>query len=450
MPTPESLLQQACEAAEVALEDLATWARLDAQRLQSAVAGGVRLSASELDQCARVLGLRLDDLLAGEGGRAPMTLLLRDANGLALDLRTVLSAEMQDALGEFQRVVRDVDELERLLELGRITFARLPTSPAPPGVHPGDHRARLLRQALGLGEDPIPSMRALAERCGVAIVWVTNDQVDQSVDGACTAEPRPAVLVNLPEGGQAAPWRMRITLAHELGHLFFDVGAGAPRALLSPAGRAPNLDEIERNARALAACFLAPTEGVRRLASSLDPTSEAAIVAVGSMFGVGRTVAINRLHHVFGLSADQRDHMERRAGTNYQGNFADDQPPQHLGFRGDPLRTLVERALERRKIGAGRARALLGLSASEPLPFVRLGAELCAPSLPAEGRILREVYRYLADRGSDLIAGPPSLVDGRWRVPLREGGGDSAGHLFVSLGGVVEGVRADSTSERPR
>ena len=133
-----------------------------------------------------------------------------------------------------------------------------------------------------------------------------------------------------------------------------------------------------------------------------------------------------------------------KADTNYQGNFSDDQPPLHLGFRGEPLRGLVERALESGAISAGRARSILGIGPMEWLPFPRLGDAICGPSLTLEAHVQREAMRYLAERAPSLTAGPPELVRerGAWRVPVLVGGlGDPCpglrGYLWMTAAGAV-------------
>ncbi len=445
MARTETLLQAVCTSAGVGPEELAVWARVDPTRVRSALSGGVRLSTSELDGCARVFGLRLDDLLAGEQGRAPMTLNLRATTGGSLDLRGALSLELQDLLGDLQRLVRDIDELERVLRVRRPALPSVSVRRAPTQLHEGDLRARAARDALGLDDGPIASMRALVEGCGIAVVWVTTDQVDRGIDGACVLVPRPAILVNLLEEGNAYPWRVRTTLAHELCHLLFDLDGDRGRALVSPAkARDPRLEEIERTARAFGPCFLAPTEGVRKLVAGLDPSSEDAIVAVGVTYGVGRTVAINRLQHIFGLSPEQRAAMEGRAGQVYQGNFAEDQAPLHTGFRGEPLRGLVERALETDLINPGRARTLLGLPATETLPFPRLGPDLCRPTVTPEEHMAQLATRHLLAHYEGRFAGDAVRVDNGWRVQVFQGpiGGRAAvqcGHLLMSAAGIVEG-----------
>lgn len=77
MDSPAVLVRLARETAALRPEQLAAWARLDLGRLNDLEEGRASFTWRELDGCARVFGLRVDDLLDGEAGRAPMTLLLR-------------------------------------------------------------------------------------------------------------------------------------------------------------------------------------------------------------------------------------------------------------------------------------------------------------------------------------------------------------------------------------
>jgi Zn-dependent peptidase ImmA (M78 family)/transcriptional regulator with XRE-family HTH domain len=420
-----TILRQARQESGLSLDDLATWSRLPADRLRAAEEGCQRLSAEDVDRVARVFGLRVEDLLTGEAGRAPMTVLLRGETGLAQDMRAVLTTEIDEGLGEFQRVVRDVADLENALHIERAKLPRIDASRCPSTMHPGEHRARRVRESLGLGPAiAIPSMSKLAEALGVCIVWVTHAQVDKEVDGACTMAPRPAILVNIPEAGNLYPWRVRATIAHELGHLLFDLTPGTPVAVSLDRKRQPaHLDEVEQNARAFAACLLAPTEGVRAIVGGLDPSSELAIEFVGKSFGVGRTLAINRLQKVFSLTDDTRMRMTQRSGRAYAGNFAEDQPPEMVGFRGEPLFGLVRRALDQDVVSASRARRVLGLSPFDPLPFDELSdPSLQQPILGKPHELVRKAAAYLAEQQRAAVPGPPALIDGEWHIPLTESG----------------------------
>lgn len=448
------LLREAREAASVSLEMLSRWASVDMEELRAAEEGTGPATAQLMDRCARVFGLRLQDLAAGEAPRAPMTLWLRSSAEEALDERAILTTEVHEALGEFQRCVRDVHELESLLRERAPDLPVLSCGPCPDAVHLGDHRARCLRTYLGAGNEPLASMRTIAERLGVRVVWVTEDDADRLVDGACVRVPRPAILVNVLEPGRY-PWRGRITLAHELGHLLFDLADPKRQVFVSaPSTRSPHrFEELEQVARAFAACFLAPTEGVRDAIRGMDPTSEQAVRKVGSLFGVGRTVAINRLHHVFGLSSSQREAMERRLAEPYRGEFDGDQPPEPLGFRGQPLVDLVRRALEAEAITEGRARSILGIPAVEPLKLPDLVARdsLVTP----ENRAIRTALAWLEEHEPkhQLVPGMPERDGSGWRVPLFDGGIGAqeprlCGTLWVGSDGVRDERRSAPSGEK--
>jgi len=309
-----------------------------------------------------------------------------------------------------------------------------------------------VRAALGLGDDPIASMCELVRDLGVAVVWVTSEQVDTSVDGACTRAPRPAILVNLLEEGATWPWRARVTLAHELGHLFFDATHRDRQVLVSPSGRSlpRSIDHLERIARAFAACFLAPTSGVRRVVNGRDPTSEEAISAVGTTFGVGRTLAINRLRHVFGLRESQRSDMELRAAQAYAGDFSADAPMLPHGFRGQPLLGLLRRAVVAQKISPARARRMMLLSPTTPLPFADLGVVARAP-LAAEALAMRRANEYLAEHHPGLMAlGAQRDSTPGWRVPIAPSSVGRAlpatGFLTVADDGSIANEGLESTA----
>ncbi len=440
-----AILRAAREAAGLSSSLLARLATLSERAVTDAEDGRIELSAVELDRCARVFGVRLDDLLDGQAGRSPLSILLRSSlQDQAIQLQEIVAIELHDGLGEFLRVVRDIADLEALLSLTAAPLPKLSPLPSRPGEHPGEVLARTLRAHLHLGIEPAPSMRTIVEReLGIRVVWVTEDHLDRSVDGACTLEPRPAVLVNLLEP-ERFPWRTRTTLAHELCHLLFDEEMQTRRALLSPHGRGVadlRLERVEQRARAFAACFLAPAEGVRRAVGSADPTSEEAIRIVGSTFGVGRTVVINRLQHVFGLSDDQRRAMAMRADQRYEGHFEGDSVTEPLGYRGGALCSLTRDALLAKKISRTRARRLIGLTPADALPFPELDPTVLAPLVTAAEQMRRRADVLLSrmSEGS-LLAASAELEGDTWRVTVIGGGVGARepaerGHLLLSRSG---------------
>ena len=216
------------------------------------------------------------------------------------------------------------------------------------------------------------------------------------------------------------------------------------RALVSPHGkpRSGMLDGVERGARAFAACFLAPGDGVRAAVGSGDPTTEDAIHAVGSRFGVGRTVAINRLQHVFALSDDQRMAMATRPEKPYEGDFEGDAVDEPLGYRGGALLRLVHDALAHGKLSRTRAHRLLGLGVDEELPFPDLDPAVRAPLVSASERMRRRVDAILAADAErmELLGSSAERVGDKWRVSVVAGGVGArevvnVGHVLLSSSG---------------
>jgi Zn-dependent peptidase ImmA (M78 family)/transcriptional regulator with XRE-family HTH domain len=442
------ILKQALEAAKLSLEDLAAWSRIDEQVLHEVIAGQTRLNAKQLDRVACVFGLRFEDFLRGDAVSAPMTLFLRSASEQNLDIRSVLTTEVDLALGEFQRVVRDISDVETALGISPPTLPSIPDRLNASQIHLGDHQAQRVREYLNLGLSPIPSMKSLVESLGIRIVWVSQDQVDRLVEGACIGDPRPVILVNLIEEGKK-PWHVRTTLAHELCHLLFDMKQKNRQVLVSrDERRLPQwYAAMEQNARAFAACLLAPTEGVKHVVSGghFEPTSELAIRAIGEYFGIGRTVAINRLQDTFRLTDEERADMERRKflgqAKPYQADFSADAPPEEIGLRGEPLRSLLVAAVGSEKLLPDDARKMLGIGMQEPLPFKHLPELLTAPTMSMDHWIMRMVAVYLAHVRSEWswVPGNPTKNGDVWEVPVLEGakGFVVCGKIIIDRNGQV-------------
>lgn len=163
---------------------------------------------------------------------------------------------------------------------------------------------------------------------------------------------------------------------------------------------------------------------MRHAVASTDPTSEEGIRIVGSTFGVGRTIAINRLQHVFGLSDEQRQAMATRADRPYEGRFEGDSVDEPLGYRGGALVGLVRDALLGGKLGGTRARRLLGLTPADALPFPEVEEAVRAPLISAAERMRRRADALLlADPSRDgLIAARAELKDDAWHVSFVSGG----------------------------
>jgi Zn-dependent peptidase ImmA (M78 family) len=433
-PAADSV-RRAREAAALSRAQLAAWSRLDLERLNDLEEGRAEFTWRELDGCARVFGLRVDALLDGHAGRAPMTLLLRsDQDESSLEVQDYLTVDSCELLGDFQRALRDIADLEQELCISRPAFPTIRKGTRRAERHPGESLARTARGELGLGDDAIPSMVELLRALGVYVLW--ESKTERSLDGACARLPVPGVLVVLEEDFPA-PWRTRTTLAHELCHLLFDLGADRP-VLLSPShARGRHMVDLERTAKVFAAHLLVPSSGVKVLVGSRDPTSEDAIGAVGETFGVGRQLVINRLQQVFGFSEEQRDRMEKRTAMRYRADFTRDEPPERSGLRGEPLFGLVHRALKQGCIPPSRARRILGLSSTEPLPFEDLAPELRAPTLTPKMRAIRAATTYLFKNHPGLFACDAEPFGDNWRVAVYDGR-DARESLLIGPNDAVE------------
>jgi Zn-dependent peptidase ImmA (M78 family) len=429
------MVRRAREAATLRPEQLAAWARLDLGRFEELEAGRAKFTWRELDSCARVFGLRLDDLLDGEAGRAPMTLLLRsDQDESGLGVQQNLTVDSCELLGEFQRALRDIADLEQGLGISRPALPAIPKDAKKSDLHPGERLARAARKELGLGDDPIPSMVDLLHRLGMSVLWVST--AERSLDGACARLPVPGVLV-VHDEGSPSPWRTRTTLAHELCHVLFDLGADRPVLLCPSQARGQHLEDLERTAKAFAAHLLVPTSRIKLVVGSKDPTSEDAIGVVGETFGVGRQLVINRLQQVFGFSEEQRLRMEKRTAVRYRADFSRDEPPERSGLRGEPIFGLVHQALEQGCIPPSRARRILGLSPAEALPFEDLPPELCAPTLTPETRALRAAFVYLVENRPGIFPRDAEPLDDSWRIAVYDAHG-ARGSLLIGPSYAVE------------
>jgi len=157
---------------------------------------------------------------------------------------------------------------------------------------------------------------------------------------------------------------------------------------------------------------------------------------------VGRTVAVNRLHHVFQLSSSERSAMDTRAREVYSADFSGDDVNEPLGFRGGALLALAQQAFKKGNLSAAKARKILGLSMTDPLPFPGIEEARRAP-LVSRAEAMRRKADHLLDRrapGAGLRALEARPEGEGWRVEV-VGGGIGAmtspprGHLLLSGAG---------------
>ncbi|MCA9701797.1 MAG: hypothetical protein KC431_30025, partial [Myxococcales bacterium] len=324
-----------------------------------------------------LFGLGIEQLLESRAPSSPATLLFRSAAEYGGDLGKALRPEDLRVLGDFLVCTASMHALETQLDCPSargFSFSRVALS--EPAWQQGQEFAARVREELGLGDEPIPSMISLLQdRLHWSLFFITPDRLSSAVEGASTLLPKPAILINLV-GGSESWWHTRVCLAHEMCHLLFDSTAQARPYAISPMGGMEGRKEwrllehfrgIEQRANAFAVHFLAPSSRLRREVGKLAPDSEQAITAICRTFGIGRVVAIRRLGHEYGLSDEtQRRMLEREPDTRHERDHAD--AAEAHGFRAGRLTALTITALKAGKIDAVSARSILRVPMSEPLP----------------------------------------------------------------------------------
>ncbi len=450
------------EATGLSLEALAGQVGAEVASLRDAEAGTRTPTVAVIARCAMLAGLEPDEFLRGASiETAPVALLRTAAEAGPQAVRALREDRVALLCGELFHRARVVQQVERACGMARANLPVLARGAESLHAHPAEESARRAREALGLDDGPIRSMRALLEQHGVLIVWTAEDEVPETIDGISLVQPTATVLANLRHGRERY-WHTRMTLAHELGHLLLDHLRRGVAVMHSPSTHAKaawleGYDDLERDANAFAACFLAPASAVRRCVGGHDPDSEQAIVAVGAQLGVGRTVAINRLQHVFGLSSETRTEMECRPARHYDALGRDDIPREdEVGLRRGVFRQRVVEALSRSLISRARAGSLLGLSPDEPLVEAPTAA-LRAPLRPLEHLVLERARRALeASPFAALLDGwspvaATRLEDESWRIQLLPGAGvaDREG-VFVRVSEAGDLLDAEDFSARLR
>ena len=210
-------------------------------------------------------------------------------------------------------------------------------SPHTPAWRVGYNLAVDARRALGLGNEPIRSMRELVEeRLGIPVLQA---RLPNRIAGATVAsvdedgeETRGVVLNTVGENRNV--WIRRATLAHELAHLLYDPDEQLRRlrvdsyAASQIDAQAHQSDYVEQRANAFAIAFLAPNDEVRRLAPA--PISEESVANVMDTFGISHTTARYHISNCHYRNFDAPDGIVRLSPSDEwtaAENFATDYFP---------------------------------------------------------------------------------------------------------------------------
>lgn len=287
------LLRDRRELLELSPRNVANAANISVKAVEDAEAFK-RVPIRQLERMARALGL--DERWVSFRPDPPP-----GNEQLAIRLRSIgqdharMSAATVSGIAEAAWVATTQLRLQRALG---IHPERPDISPSPnyggpgyPAYMHGYWLARDTRQRLGLGTDPIPSLRELAEdTLGIPVIQA---ELNSSIAGVTVeAGDDRAIVLNI-EGRNRQVFVRRSTLAHELGHLLYDPAAYLQRLRVDDYDqleRAPHEipDRVEQRANAFSVEIIAPRDAALRLfeADGDDPLSD-----VMDAFGISFTAA---------------------------------------------------------------------------------------------------------------------------------------------------------------
>ncbi|EDM81503.1 transcriptional regulator, XRE family protein [Plesiocystis pacifica SIR-1] len=395
---------------------------------------------------ATVFGSRVERFLRDGAVNAPSALLFRSAFEQGGDLSQALGPSDLRVLGRFLSCVADAHELEVAMGRGRPKLELDDPSRGEelPWVR-GRACAEYVRRELGLGDAPIPSMLALLrERLGWSVFFVTPDELSSTVEGASTAAPGPGLLINLV-GGRESWWRTRASLAHEMCHVLFDTRARP--YLLSPEGSLKDrgdwslverFAELESRANAFAAYFLVPRQSLRALVGA-NAVTGTIVDEVCRVFGVGRTMAVHRLGHEFGLSEQDKAELLE---TWSRSPDVRPHPDAALspGLPGEFLSRRVVEAVEVGVLDTVQARSILRVPMSEEIAALGArGAALLEPESLARARA--EAHGWTLGMGSCRSVSAMKTPAG-WTVTIEGRRGSSVVQRDVEVSAGFELVSA--------
>ncbi len=234
----------------------------------------------------------------------------------------------------------------------------------------GYRLARELRASLALTAQPIGDLRLLAEALTGTIVLLLPLRSRRVTAVGLAAPDARAIVINAND-----PFRLRnplvdrVSVAHELCHCLFDPIESGLHLVLEVGNEG---DERERRAKAFAAEFLLPFDGLKLLlgpARGAAGSVEAArlVQTARSRYGTPHEIAVNHLHNHGYFAKEMRDWLVDSM-TSFDGTA-----PEHtMPAPSAPSLGLVaslQRACDQGVVTEADARAALGLDVLAPLPW---------------------------------------------------------------------------------
>ena len=309
--TPETYLLNRCERLGIPWPTVAGMSGLSHEEAALGADSTLRIHIKSLGAAAFGLGLDERMLSYREDCGADSELTDRlSALQPQLGGNTSPSAELTTAaLAEGVSVMRVQGMLEAWL--GKVSGATMFRTSGVYGVNAAAARqsgyrlAKDVRETLGLGVEPIASMKDLVEeQLGIPIVPA---ELPDEVAGATvssvdhTGKEFRGVFVN-SVGLNEDVWVSRVTLARELGHALFDsrdrIGhIQVDHHLVGDGEDTVGRDVIKQRADAFALAFLAPMEEVKRIAPL--PVDSNRVGLVMRKFGMCEAAARRRIESCY-------------------------------------------------------------------------------------------------------------------------------------------------------
>jgi Zn-dependent peptidase ImmA (M78 family) len=358
------LLKRARLAWDLSPSDLAQRASIPEVTLRVAERSG-RVSLTELAALAGALGGSLDDLLAGREFWTATSMALKTSEAsfeLSVVRARVISlasaANCERALAKFLALPSQWPKGAALGPLGLQDDV----------IQQSEILAKLVREAVGAGSEPLSSLREFCARLGV-ITFLT-DLGTNAVDGLMWKErtAAPCIAANVAARG-GANTAIRMTFAHELCHALFDRPKASASGILER--RTDDAVGREQLANAFAAYLIAPRQAVHDALTRLGwtrsevPTSQH-LRSLSQFFGMGVEAMA---YHLVNCGVWTREEALKRKA--FSVTYASDDDREHaaatpaeqtvpLERRGRVL-DLATQALAQRRISEGRWRELIGL-----------------------------------------------------------------------------------------
>jgi len=308
---PAATIKQRREALGLSVKDVARATLIPEEQVRDCENEETRSPIKHIERIATSLGLdeRMVSITPGAGGDS----------GLAVRLKTLLKEEQLGlspsvvlTLSEAAWVIKTQIRLQHLLKIER----RLPEkfeqdynygSPGYPSWRHGYYLATRARDIIGFSHDqPIDSLRSMCEGFGIPLLYTTWPE--QIAGATVISNGVRGILVNT-SGYNTNVWVRRATIAHELGHLFWDPERELNSVKVDSYDEIESLsrdkpDYVEARANAFAIAFLAPETAVRREFNKYGDLSTG-LRAVMEKFGISYTAAKNHIINLMDSGVEQ-------------------------------------------------------------------------------------------------------------------------------------------------